>query len=452
MSEDKTGEVNPFKHNIGQVNNSLPEPRQIKTQGGNKLAAMLAGGKSSGVQHQAEKVVTSAQESQDVQMIPFSEGELKFVKHIIPAAEIKDKTYIDNATNGRNKELVTAQNVSALTAAIRNRTQLQPAYGFRGSDGLIEIIDGQRRSLACYEAGKDFTIYVCDGEYPLSVKRDLRKELQLAREHSWYDLGVEVLYHEANSGEDGEKLTGKLIAKIMGISEAKISRARKAVGIPLSLLKSFYDHNLLSIENYNILDEFVSACSQEVSISELSEIDGLSSMATTIITEGKVSIDELVAQLSQTDLDTSPLYGVIATKLAMEFAVDEPVVQEGLQDGQQIDDDKVTLEQLHQLQLNAIIDGANLVVKAIKKDGKPKKAPVVKTDFLKGAEDLKSNRRWKAQATWEQGESEGTKQKNGSGVIKLGNIPPDVWDEVGEAVQAILHKRSKKGATEASDK
>ncbi|EGQ9745867.1 hypothetical protein FWP33_25575 [Vibrio parahaemolyticus] len=440
--------LNPYKHDIKQSNNALPSAkRELRTQGGNKLSQLLKGNSSestSGPTSQAQTVVAEAKESDDIVMIPFDGGELKFVKHIIPASDIKTLTYIDNASNGRNQELVTTHNVNSLTVAIRNRNQLQPAYGFRGDSGLIEIIDGQRRSLACFEAGKDFTIYVCDGEYPLKVKRELRKELQLAREHSWYDLGVEVLYHELNSGEDGQKLTGKEIAKIMGISEAKVSRARKAVGIPISILKLFYDHNLLSIEDYNTLNSFVSLCAEEVTVSDLESGNGISKLLLETITTGDVDVKTLIQHLNPDERGYVFDHDIYATKFALEFAIGEPKVHEGLVEGQLPDDGMVTLEQLHQLQISAIISGVKQIEKTVKKESKPKKPKPIKTDFLKGAEDLKNNRRWKADATWEQEESGGNKQKNGNGTISLKNVPVDLWKEIGDAIQDIVSKRSKK--------
>ncbi|MDA0152451.1 hypothetical protein OH460_09060 [Vibrio sp. Makdt] len=437
-NKNNTTQSNSYQSDVGQQNTAIIGGNN----GGNTLAAKLAAVQLAKESHQE----VPADQSADSVTFNLDNVELQFSKVIIPAAEILTRTFIDDKSNGRQQKLVTSNNVSVLTQAIRKTVQLMPAYGFEDESGKIEIVDGQRRSRACFDAEKDFVIYVCKGEYSLEIKRELRQVLQSAKEVSLYDVGVEVMFHKSNSGEEGKELTGKVVAAIMGLSESHVSRALKAVRTPMAVLYNFYDHNLLSLTDYTALAKFSDAFQAPVTIDQLLTGEGVEAYVLETIRSGSVSPETLCENLrsykessvDDFEEDEFPLYQVLSTKYAAEFDLIKPEVQvNALEESEE--SEKVTIEQLHQLQCDFIVKQAKSDTKRAGNSVKPE-AVTTKTDFLHDMPNIKQSRRWTVKGTWETPKNS---RKNGNGSLKLENVPIELWDEVAKAVRDKLEELTK---------
>lgn len=458
MSDTQGKKVDVLTPGAGHSNTRI-----VGATSGNGVAALLAktakSNDKSNPEQKAQAITEGASSAKDSVIIPAGDVDLKFVLEVIPAADIRDRTFVDTKSNGREKELVNSHNVNALTKAIRKRTQLMPAYGVRHSDGLIEILDGQRRSLACYEAGKDFSIYVCDSELDAKLKRELSKELQTAKEISLYDMGIEVNYHRMNSGEDGEELLGKQIALIMGISESAVSRANKAFRTPLQILKGFYDYNLLQVTDYDGINKFVSAFDHKVKLSVLESID------TYVNTKNRSKFHVVFKEyIENSQLDESmvfehfegtyakddevPMYEILFAMMCLEFFINRPdVIDDNLVEEVE-DESKITVAELHSLQAASLVKGCKKL--AAECDKRQKSIGVKKVNFIEeaGAKEWNSsssNRRFKLTGEFKvDPKTANSKTVKGGGSIQLGNVPQELYEEVSQAVAQILNSHIQK--------
>lgn len=201
-----------------------------------------------------------------------SGGTVTFRSVYISPSDIKSKTYVDPVTNNRPQELLNESNLKALVGGLKRRGQLQPAYGVQNRQtGKIELLDGSRRSLGCEQANIDFWVYVCDPsdyEFDITVddKIDIRRDLQTAKEQSLYDLGQECLAWEQKLG------SAKAVAARFELSEAKISRAKKAASVSIELISLFEDYNVLSLTDFTSLKKLQDEAEQGgISAKELAD-------------------------------------------------------------------------------------------------------------------------------------------------------------------------------------
>jgi ParB family chromosome partitioning protein len=201
-----------------------------------------------------------------------SGGTVTFRSAYISPSDIKSKTYVDPVTNNRPQELLNESNLKALVGGLKRRGQLQPAYGvLNRQTGKIELLDGSRRSLGCEQANIDFWVYVCDPsdyEFDITVddKIDIRRDLQTAKEQSLYDLGQECLAWEQKLG------SAKAVAARFELSEAKISRAKKAASVSIDLISLFEDYNVLSLTDFTSLKKLQDEAEQGgISAKELAD-------------------------------------------------------------------------------------------------------------------------------------------------------------------------------------
>ena len=177
---------------------------------------------------------------------------ITFVSEVVPHSKIDTKTYVNQVTNNRPQHLLNEVNLKSLIAGLKRREQLNPAYGFKHSNGCIEVIDGSRRRKSCNLAGIDFWVMVCDLsllDFDVSdeEKCAIRRDLQTGKEQSIYDLGQEYLALEQQLG------SAKAVADTLKVSEASVSRAKSAAGVSIELISLFEDYNVLSHSDFKKL-------------------------------------------------------------------------------------------------------------------------------------------------------------------------------------------------------
>lgn len=224
---------------------------------------------------------------------------VEWFSELIPAATVKDMTYIVESNNGRSQSLLNEQNLSLMTYTISKNCQFYPAYGVRQQDGRIEIIDGSRRRMSCIFGGTDFSVYVTDTLLTPDQIKSLRVILQSAREAALYDVGMDCMSLK------GEGLNGKEIAKFLNISESKVSRAKVAAQAPLAFMKLFDDYSVLSLADYKQLvdlkNSLVESNGEEILLdgSEfLSQVSDAISLVPSI-EDGEEQAKEILSQLKK---------------------------------------------------------------------------------------------------------------------------------------------------------
>ena len=154
----------------------------------------------------------------------------------IAPSDVLEKTTVTKE-NQRDQRFVNELSVKELTVRIREKGQVYPAIGQIGPEGNIEIIDGSQRRMACYLAGKPFSIYVCEGRIDHATASQLSNDTNLFKPLSLIERGMEwkklldnKIYKNASA-----------LAKESGINVATVSIGLKAAALPpwiISLIPS----------------------------------------------------------------------------------------------------------------------------------------------------------------------------------------------------------------------
>ncbi|USP15862.1 ParB/RepB/Spo0J family partition protein [Vibrio gazogenes] len=174
----------------------------------------------------------------------------------IPADRIATQTTVFER-NAREQSFLNEHALSDILSTLQDRGQQYPAVGRRSTDGMIEVLDGSRRRMACLLAKQDFLVYVAAG-----INEDHAKFLSdVANAHkplSLYEKGKEM-QAKLDSGEADDQ---KALAKMFQCSEALVSGALKAAALPLELLQAY--PNVVELgrptivklhKQYSVLDE-----------------------------------------------------------------------------------------------------------------------------------------------------------------------------------------------------
>lgn len=214
------------------------------TQGNNLNALVQAR------QHAPANVEVVGQVNQGLEIVVAGQA-LTFYHNIFSADQL-DLLYVVEETNGRNQSLLTEAALKPLTLAIERRGQIYPGVGLKHADGRIEVLDGSRRLKVAKGRKTSFLCLVadvssCEDSLSNESKAELRRDLQTAVEPSLYELGLECLHLEKTLG------SGKAVAEHLAVSEATVSRAKKAAAIPMELMVLFDDFNQLSHPEYTAL-------------------------------------------------------------------------------------------------------------------------------------------------------------------------------------------------------
>lgn len=187
-----------------------------------------------------------------------------FTRQLIPHGDIASRTYVDTRINGRDQATLTEESVRDITRTI-GLQQFFPAIG-RQQDNRIEIMDGSRRRAACLFAGASLEVLVTSDELDISDARQLAADIQTAKEHNLRELGLRFALMNQNGMSKSD------IAKVEGISNAKVTRAFQAASVPAELIALFPVVSELTLPDYQLLlDVTDNARAESVAIGDVAE-------------------------------------------------------------------------------------------------------------------------------------------------------------------------------------
>ncbi|CAM3943183.1 ParB family protein [Xenorhabdus thuongxuanensis] len=172
-----------------------------------------------------------------------------FTSQHIPANELQEKTFVDPTINGRDQSMLTEESLQDIIRTIHLQ-QFFPTIG-RIVNGKIEILDGSRRRAACIFLNIGLDVLVASEDINVKDARQLAADLQTAKEHNLRELGLRFQLM-LDSG-----MTKSEIAKVEGISNAKVTRAFQAASVPIEIISFFPIVSELSLPDYKFLLDMV---------------------------------------------------------------------------------------------------------------------------------------------------------------------------------------------------
>lgn len=172
---------------------------------------------------------------------------VKFTFMTVPAAEVADKTFVRQETNGRDQSALTKDSLKDIIRTIRFQ-QFFACIGVMDGE-KIEILDGSRRRASAIEVHTPLNVMVTSDKLTVEEARQLAKDIQTAKEHNIREIGLRLL----SLKESG--LNQKEIAEQEGLSQAKVTRAIQAATVPQELISMFPVQYELSFSDYKTLSE-----------------------------------------------------------------------------------------------------------------------------------------------------------------------------------------------------
>lgn len=177
-----------------------------------------------------------------------------FTEVTLTHEQVKNNTTVTFTVNGRDQSTLTKESLKDLDTL--EQQQFYPAIGRRVA-GKIDLLDGSRRRARFLLAGgaiKEFKMLVTDDDVSVSDAKALAASLQVAKEHNLREVGLRLQQLiEEHQIESETKLTQTELAKLSGLSQAKVSKALKAASINEALIRLFPDINELVNNDYNAL-------------------------------------------------------------------------------------------------------------------------------------------------------------------------------------------------------
>lgn len=198
---------------------------------------------------------------------PMPDGrEVMFDLVVIKPHEIKSKTRIHDA-NQREESALTEDAVSDLIPSIkRSKGNFLPAVGVRASDGIIELMDGRRRSWACYYADSDFRVLIPREDITEEEALYIADISLLSKALSYREQGTSLIkIMEKNGFEQVSDLVIHLHSANYTKSEHEIIRLKvRAAQLPEELLQEIPDYNSLSVSDYKNIRRVYDSVSKSV--------------------------------------------------------------------------------------------------------------------------------------------------------------------------------------------
>ena len=187
-----------------------------------------------------------------------------FTEVTLTHEQVKHNTTVTFTVNGRDQSTLTKESLKDLDTL--EQQQFYPAIGRRVA-GKIDLLDGSRRRARFLLAGgaiKEFKMLVTDDDVSVSDAKALAASLQVAKEHNLREVGLRLQQLiEEHQIESETKLTQTELAKLSGLSQAKVSKALKAASINEALIRLFPDVNELVNNDYNVLANLQNVVGEE---------------------------------------------------------------------------------------------------------------------------------------------------------------------------------------------
>jgi ParB family chromosome partitioning protein len=257
------------------------------------------------------------QPDEKTQVLSLKTGrKVKFVRVVIDAVDVANKTFVRQETNGRDQAALTKESLKEIINTFHQQ-QFFDCFGVE-VDGRIEVLDGSRRRASAIFSRRPLVIKVTSEPLSVDEARQLAKDIQTAREHNLREIGLRLL----SLKEQG--FSQKDIAQQEGISQAKVTRALQAAAVPQDLIAIFPVLSELSIADYkNLLEIDETLKAKDISREQL--IDMISDQIFTITSDSVLAEDEkknevmkLITKASQT-LISAPAKDKAVVSLLWEF-------------------------------------------------------------------------------------------------------------------------------------
>lgn len=182
--------------------------------------------------------------------------------------QVENETVVTFDINGRDQSMLTKESLEDLDSL--QYQQFYPAVGRINGD-KIDILDGSRRRawfLFNKDKSKLFKLLVTHDDISLNDAKALAKQLQTAKEHNLREIGLRCQSLKKSNVE----LTQSDISKLVGISQAAVSKSLKAASIDESLIKLFPIANDLSYPDYALLEKVMKIFDTAKSIERFTSI------------------------------------------------------------------------------------------------------------------------------------------------------------------------------------
>ncbi|ODB35878.1 hypothetical protein BB427_16355 [Pseudoalteromonas sp. BMB] len=162
---------------------------------------------------------------------------------------IRDQTFVRFNVNGRDQTYLNKESLSDLDSLADQ--QFYPAIA-RAVDDKFEILDGSRRRakflLANAKIAK-FRLLITKDELSVAEAREFAKKLQTSKEHSLREIGKRALAIKSELPDIGQVE----LAKQLGVSQAKVSRALTCANVSDELVLLFGTLDELTFEDFKKL-------------------------------------------------------------------------------------------------------------------------------------------------------------------------------------------------------
>ncbi|EKY3225387.1 ParB family protein [Cronobacter dublinensis] len=207
-----------------------------------------------------------------------------FRMETVAPADVADKTFVRQETNGRDQSALTPESLRDITRTLKFQ-QFFPAIGVKAGD-RIEILDGSRRRAAALICHTGLTVLVTEAALSAEEARKLAKDIQTAKEHNIREVGLRLMALK----EAG--LNQKEIAEQEGLSQAKVTRALQAASVSAALLAFFPVQSELTFSDYKTLCAVEeSLLKNEIALQTL--IETISGEVDIVLSEPELAEDEV---------------------------------------------------------------------------------------------------------------------------------------------------------------
>lgn len=202
----------------------------------------------------------------------------------VEPADVAEKTFVRQETNGRDQSALTPESLRDITRTLKFH-QFFPAIGVKAGD-KIEILDGSRRRAAALLCRAGLNILVTDSSLTMEEARKLAKDIQTAKEHNIREIGLR-LQALKDSG-----MNQKDIAAQEGLSQAKVTRALQAAAVSVELISLFPVQSELTFTDYKLLSSVeANLRKNEIECSTL--IDNISGEIDLVLSDDDLAEDEI---------------------------------------------------------------------------------------------------------------------------------------------------------------
>lgn len=238
---------------------------------------------------------------------------IKFRLTAVPSNDVGSKTYVRQATNGRDQSALTKESLKDIIKTIKFQ-QFFPCIGVMDGE-QIEILDGSRRRAAAIHVHAPLDVMVTNEHLSSEEARQLAKDIQTAKEHNLREIGIR-LQSLKDSG-----LSQKEIAEIEGLSQAKVTRAMQAASVPQELISLFPIQSELSFSDYKSLLEIDESLQQkEIGYQLFQEkmkfqLDDIMSNEKLAEDEQKAAVLKLISKTTLSLLSSPPKDKAVVTSL-----------------------------------------------------------------------------------------------------------------------------------------